>query len=87
LNGSRVAVPIVCMAKPRATKATKPAPAKPPVADGMVSVNLRIPSGLLESIDAKVDAMNAAEPERWPRMTRLDWIRTALAQAVKRDAP
>jgi hypothetical protein len=53
----------------------------------MVSVNLRIPSGLLESIDAKVDAMNAAEPERWPRMTRLDWIRTALAQAVKRDAP
>jgi hypothetical protein len=75
------------MAKPRATKATKPSAARPAAADDMVSVNLRIPLALLEAVDARVEAMNVAEPERWPRMTRLDWIRTALAQAVKREAP
>jgi hypothetical protein len=68
------------MAKP---KTPKP---KAPPADGMVNITLRIPPTLLDAVDAKVDAMNAAEPERWPRMTRLDWIRTALAQAVKREA-
>ncbi len=75
------------MAKPRATKATKPTAAKPAPSDGMVSVNLRIPGALLDAVDARVEAINAADPERWPRMTRLDWIRNALAKAAKGEAP
>lgn len=68
------------MAKPKTAKT------KAPAADGMVNITLRIPPALLDAVDAKVEALNAADPERWPRMTRLDWIRTAIAQAVKRDA-
>lgn len=53
----------------------------------MVNITLRIPPALLDAVDARVEAINAADPERWPRMTRLDWIRNALAKAAKSEAP
>lgn len=72
------------MARP---KRTAPVETKKTPPDGMVNVNLRIPPALLDNIDALVARANAEDPDRWPRMTRLDWMRNALAKAAKGEAP
>ena len=48
---------------------------------GLVNINLRLPEDLLAEIDQRVESANAAG--RWPKVTRTDWMREALSQAVK----
>jgi hypothetical protein len=67
--------------------AAKRAPKRPPAKvtpTGLVNVNLRIPVALLASVDARVKVAN--DLAGWNKLTRTDWMRDALAEAVARDA-
>ncbi|RYZ16001.1 MAG: hypothetical protein EOO70_05515 [Myxococcaceae bacterium] len=65
-----------------------PKPKSPPTpteSPTLVQINLRLPPEFLEAIDACVEAANRADP--FKRINRSDFIREAMAKAVREAQP
>lgn len=63
-------------------KPKPPSSTKATAADkGHVQTAFRLPTELLDGVDALVDEINETRP--WPKMTRSDLVRLVLAKAIE----